>query len=790
MRAFLAVVGVLACGGVGAQENLAEFWQRGRVRELLVSGIGGVALEQWREAGVNCVMGVAPEEAHRQGLKTRTWFTLNMINPKEFGNDSARIQALCAVNADGSFRRPYDPLFPTVAENWSACVNNPLWREHSAEVFRGMARAGWDGCHIDYASHYEPCFCTHCDARWAQYASQQGLSVTSLRELPTESRYRLHLQEFRIRSVMDFLALCRDAAGALRPGFATDGTYHQDSGSTYQWAYGDHVDLLCIEGTTWGPFPPESQQVLWLKLSHALSRRQVGMSVTYHLISENGERRHGRMAADRARLALCEIMSQGAVSWIGLGGPQTGNLLREHAAMVQEVYRVGARLEPYLTTRRDLGDVGIVFSPRSFLATGAARKQLFAVGQALMRSHVPFVIHSDVGLSTAKLAACPATVLLDAVALTPEAAPALEGYVAGGGKLLVLGAVPLYAPDWSELAAPPELLRKPAGEKGLATREIGGKTVWYLLGDATHGVRCGAAQNVVLEPPSPAPLAIEGESRALNVSGALDGDYALYVDIAYQDGTNLWGQVASFQTGTHEWAPARTIIRPAKPVRSANVHVLLRQHSGTAWFRKVRFGVWDEATQQITANLLGDGLAPRAGKAYAAAPGEKAAKGVWGPYADGFEVEEIAGEGPAIKLVGAADQLEVGVMHRSEPGQLEPLLALLQPLLPAQRLLTLTGDGAAGVYCDVSLGADAALLQFINYNAELHPELPELEQQQADHSLPLDALQVSFAPPGGRQLGRLRLLVPGRPEVELVAAGNRFRLAALGSYAAVIAELR
>jgi hypothetical protein len=58
MRRLLAGVGFLACVGLQAEENLADFWQRGRVRELLVSGIDGVSLPQWRDAGVNCVMGV------------------------------------------------------------------------------------------------------------------------------------------------------------------------------------------------------------------------------------------------------------------------------------------------------------------------------------------------------------------------------------------------------------------------------------------------------------------------------------------------------------------------------------------------------------------------------------------------------------------------------------------------------------------------------------------------------------------------------------------------------------
>jgi len=790
MERWLTALGVVVCVALPAQEDLGAFWQRGHVRELLAQGIGGVSLGEWQQAGVNCVMGVKPAEAHAAGLKTRTWFTLNLINPKLFGNDLEKVKAMAAMRADGTFLRPYDPLFPTVAENWSACVNNPLWREHSAGVFRKMGADGWDGCHIDYASHYEPCFCRHCDERWAAYATSHGLEPKPLRDLPADVRYRLSLQEFRIRCVMDFLALCRDSAQAVRPGFATDGTYHQDSGSTYQWAYGDHFDLMCIEGTTWGPFPPESQQILWLKLAHALSRRQVAMSVTYHLVTEAGERHHGRMAPDRARLALCEIMSQGAVNWLGLGGPKTGNLLREHAEMVKEVYRTAAALEPQLAGRQDLGDVGIVFSPRSFLVNGTSRRQLHAVGQALMRLHVPFIIHSDVGLTPARLKQCPATVLLDATALTSEAASALESYVADGGRLLVLGASPRFAADWQELPAVPELLRRPAGKSGLASRDLNGRVVWYVLGDADGGSRLGAAQNVVLKQTTPAPLAVEGESKALNASGAPDADYSLYVDITYQDGSNLWGQVATFKTGTHDWELSRCIIEPPKPVRSANVHVLFRGHAGTVWFRKVRFGVWDPARQQIVANRLGDGLAPRGGKAYSAAAGQDATLGTWGPYAEGFEVEEIAGEGPTMKLSAGGGQLDVAPMHQPDPALAEGAQRLLAPVLPARPMITVEGEGADRVFCDLSTYPGGALLQFINYAAELHPELPELEQQKGEHTLPAGELRVTFTPPGGKALVRLTLKVPGQADTALPVQGSAFVLPALGAYAAVVAELR
>ncbi|MGD9496313.1 MAG: hypothetical protein AB7Y46_08380 [Armatimonadota bacterium] len=768
---------MLACTAAAAQEEpLEDFWRRGHVRELLVRGIDEVTLEQWAQVGVNCVMGVPPAEAHALGMRTRTWFTMNFINPRAFGDDLEVIRTMAAESRDGSLRRPYDPLFPTVANNYSACVNKPAWREYAAGRFRTMAQEQWDGCHIDYASHYEPCLCEHCQAAWRDFALERGLDSLDLLTLPDDMRTRLHEREFRIRCVMDFLGMVRDEARAIRPGFGTDGTWHQDSGTTYQWAYGrelpsgEHFDLMCIEGTTWGPFPPRSQQILWLKLAHALTRGQVAMSVTYHLLTDGGERHHGRMASDRARVALCEIMSQGGVSWLGLGGPNTGNLLREHAAMVQEVYATWAALEPQLTARREVGDVAIVFSPRSYLVSGASRQQLYAIGQALMRAHVPFVIHSDVGLTAAALAACPATVVLDAAALTDEAVAALQAYVAGGGRVLFVGEMPRYAADWSERPDVPDLFVRPEGDEGVASKPVGGHEVWYALGDPMAGSILGAVQTVAVAQETAGLLAVEGESKALGVSGGRNADYSLYVDLTYADGTPLWGQIAPFAPGSHDWESARCIIAPAQPVRSARVHLLFRNHGGTAWFRRVKFGPWDPETGQITENLLADGA--------------------WEPYGEGYELEEIAGEGPTIVATAARGVLAVGDMHEPDPAALDGALEFLAPVLPAQPMLRVEGDGASQVYCDVALTDGGALLQLINYNAELHPELGEFEQQQADRTIPVESLQVTFHPSDGRELAGLTLLVPGQPSQPLAHEAGTFTLPRLGAYAAVIVDLR
>jgi hypothetical protein len=70
------------------------------------------------------------------------------------------------------------------------------------------------------------------------------------------------------------------------------------------------------------------------------------------------------------------------------------------------------------------------------------------------------------------------------------------------------------------------------------------------------------------------------------VTGTPGPDYALYLDLVYQDGTPLWGQVAPFATGSHDWQRRQVIVFPEKPVRSLAFHLLLRNHGGKVWFRE------------------------------------------------------------------------------------------------------------------------------------------------------------------------------------------------------------
>ena len=98
-------------------------------------------------------------------------------------------------------------------------------------------------------------------------------------------------------------------------------------------------------------------------------------------------------------------------------------------------------------------------------------------------------------------------------------------------------------------------------------------------------VQRGASQSVVLNQTRPEPIVAVAWSKAEAVTGSPDNNYALYLDLVFADGTPLWGQVAPFNTGSHDWERRQVVILPEKPVRSLSFHVLLRNHGGKAQFR-------------------------------------------------------------------------------------------------------------------------------------------------------------------------------------------------------------
>lgn len=95
----------------------------------------------------------------------------------------------------------------------------------------------------------------------------------------------------------------------------------------------------------------------------------------------------------------------------------------------------------------------------------------------------------------------------------------------------------------------------------------------------------GASQDVMVNQRERGPVTISGWLRAEDVTGASDREISLYGDVLLQSGEWLFGQIAAFETGTHDWQPASYTIEADQPVQMVRLHCLFRNgHTGTVWF--------------------------------------------------------------------------------------------------------------------------------------------------------------------------------------------------------------
>ncbi len=147
-------------------------------------------------------------------------------------------------------------------------------------------------------------------------------------------------------------------------------------------------------------------------------------------------------------------------------------------------------------------------------------------------------------------------------------------------------------------------------------------------------VQRGASQTITLNQTRPEPIFASAWSKAEGVGGSRNNDYALYIDLVHTDGTPLWGRTDVFNVGTHDWQRAEVVIFPDKPVRSVSFHMLLRSHSGKAWFRDPQLRL----------------ARPPAGAAlFDTVPVSIAA----GPRS-GFQLRDVAADGDFVRLVNEA----------------------------------------------------------------------------------------------------------------------------------------
>jgi len=111
--------------------------------------------------------------------------------------------------------------------------------------------------------------------------------------------------------------------------------------------------------------------------------------------------------------------------------------------------------------------------------------------------------------------------------------------------------------------------------------------------DGGPGSGAGVSQQITFDQETPKPIKIAGWSKAEGVQPGAAYEYSIYLDLRYADGTAWYMQIAPFKAGTHDWEYAERVITPEKPVKSASVHVFLREKPGTVWFDEVFVGEVD-----------------------------------------------------------------------------------------------------------------------------------------------------------------------------------------------------
>ncbi len=102
---------------------------------------------------------------------------------------------------------------------------------------------------------------------------------------------------------------------------------------------------------------------------------------------------------------------------------------------------------------------------------------------------------------------------------------------------------------------------------------------------AAEVVDAGLWKEFVYDKPTSLPIIFSGWSRSENADF---GDYSIYLDIWYDDGTPVWGKCVAFRQGTHGWERAGGAFVPSKPVKKIQVFALARKGTGRAEFRDFR----------------------------------------------------------------------------------------------------------------------------------------------------------------------------------------------------------
>ncbi|MFA5189508.1 MAG: hypothetical protein WC740_02220 [Verrucomicrobiia bacterium] len=407
-----------------------------------------------------------------------------------------------------------------------------------------------------------------------------------------------------------------------------------------------------------------------------------------------------------------------------------------------------ARAHKDLLTRvhRSCADVALVYSVPSFLYKVCSAMQfgsgnrlyqrqaghLEGMSHALERLRTPYDVvvfgspnyWNDDELA-ATLSRYKVLVLPNAECMTRQQAGAVRQFALNGGRVIVSG----------DLAVRDERYRQ-CSQPSL-NGDFDGRMI--RIGNAPEALQralrakikaeAGAHQRLTLNQTAPRAITFRGWSKADHVSGVADSDYAIYLDITFQDGSSLWAQTANFAGGTHDWQLAQGVVEVDKPVKTVDALALFRRRTGQVWFDDVFVG-----EQGNDRNLLGE----------------------WQPHQNGFQRDAAVTRSgkPSLRCV-------IAPSGPSDISQTDDFKRIAAAFRKAMSGLTpvLETSAPPTVAINPVLRGNRLIVHLLNYDCDL----------DTDTLVEKKDLKVRVRLPQGATAGPMTLCEPGKPDTALPA---------------------
>ena len=384
-------------------------------------------------------------EAHKRGIKVLVYYNVHWINVN-FGKEHPD---WLQVNSEG---KVIDNLY---GSGNAPCVNSPSWREWSLQGIRDLASYDIDGIFLD-GPIFVPgaCYCKNC-----QEAFKQAYGL----ELPRKEDWKdpawRKFIEFRYNSIAAYL---RDARAALKEVKPEAVIYMNCTGLWPAWPAArdnrrlmPYQDILGAEGGFL--YYDLRSEPLWKPgmTAKLIETQAEGKPTVVFIAGANKGWDEYILTPAETKLLYADTLANGANPWYGIPLSKAD---RPGALAAGDMNMFIEKNAEYLEGTKPLAKVALFWSSMTadyyrasvpvtdFTPQGEKLEKKEAAGnfyasflgcyEALVRSHVPFVVLDEEALKFETLSKYDLLIAPNCACISKDKAEVISNYVKNGGNLI------------------------------------------------------------------------------------------------------------------------------------------------------------------------------------------------------------------------------------------------------------------------------------------------------------------------------------------------------------------